>query len=81
MPGLKGTLSVGPFQLFHSILTSVILLCGDCGAPAEEMTVIDNIVEDTMVVDPKHHRFFVARRGEVLRKIGEEFGGVGQVRI
>jgi len=37
---------------------------------------LDNIVEDTMTVDPKHHRFFVARRGEVLRKIGEEFGGV-----
>jgi len=40
------------------------------------VTDLDNIVEDTMVVDPKHHRFFVARRGEVLRKIGEEFGGV-----
>lgn len=37
---------------------------------------LDNIVEDTMTVDPKHHRYFVARRGEVLRKIGEEFGGV-----
>merc|ERR1719449_561718 len=40
------------------------------------VTDLDNIVEDTVVVDPKHHRFFVARRGEVLRKIGEEFGGV-----
>ena len=29
-----------------------------------------------MTVDPKHHRFFVARRGEVLRHIGDEFGGV-----
>jgi len=37
---------------------------------------LDNIVEDTMTVDPKHHRYFVARRGEVLRKIGDEFGGV-----
>ena len=37
---------------------------------------LDNIVEDTMTVDPMHHRYFVARRGEVLRKIGEEFGGV-----
>lgn len=37
---------------------------------------LDNVVEDTMVVDPKHHRHFVARRGEVLRNIGEEFGGV-----
>merc|ERR1719348_409542 len=37
---------------------------------------LDNIVEDSMTVDPKHHRHFVARRGEVLRNIGEEFGGV-----
>ena len=29
-----------------------------------------------MTVDPKHHRYFVARRGEVLRHIGDEFGGV-----
>jgi hypothetical protein len=29
-----------------------------------------------MTVDPKHHKHFVARRGEVLRKIGDEFGGV-----
>ena len=27
-----------------------------------------------MTVDPKHHRHFVARRGEVLRRIGDEFG-------
>jgi len=37
---------------------------------------LDNIVEDSMTVDPKHHRHFVARRGEVLRNIGEEFGGI-----
>merc|ERR1719431_1456805 len=37
---------------------------------------LDNIVEDSMTVDPKHHRHFVARRGEVLRNIGDEFGGV-----
>merc|ERR1712050_290304 len=37
---------------------------------------LDKIVEETMTVDPKHHRYFVARRGEVLRNIGEEFGGV-----
>jgi len=37
---------------------------------------LDNIVEDTMTVDPKHHRHFVARRGQVLRQIGEEFGGL-----
>ena len=29
-----------------------------------------------MTVDPKHHRHFVARRGQVLRQIGEEFGGL-----
>lgn len=37
---------------------------------------LDNIVEDTMTVDPKHHKHFVARRGMVLRQIGDEFGGV-----
>ena len=36
----------------------------------------DNVVEEQMTVDPKHHKHFVARRGEVLRQIGEEFGGV-----
>ena len=29
-----------------------------------------------MTVDPKHHKHFVARRGLVLRTIGDEFGGV-----
>ncbi|TVK90601.1 Vigilin [Bagarius yarrelli] len=37
---------------------------------------LDNVVEDSMSVDPKHHRFFVARRGQVLREIAEEYGGV-----
>ncbi len=27
-------------------------------------------------VDPKHHRHFVVRRGEVLRQITDEYGGV-----
>ncbi|RVE73798.1 hypothetical protein OJAV_G00034760 [Oryzias javanicus] len=37
---------------------------------------LDNIVEDTMNVDPKHHRYFVARRGQVLRDLADEYGGV-----
>uniref|UniRef100_A0A673JG04 Vigilin n=1 Tax=Sinocyclocheilus rhinocerous TaxID=307959 RepID=A0A673JG04_9TELE len=37
---------------------------------------LDNVVEDFMIVDPKHHRFFVARRGQVLREIADEYGGV-----
>uniref|UniRef100_A0A452FNH9 Vigilin n=1 Tax=Capra hircus TaxID=9925 RepID=A0A452FNH9_CAPHI len=37
---------------------------------------LDNVVEDCMVVDPKHHRHFVIRRGQVLREIAEEYGGV-----
>ncbi|XP_025081209.1 vigilin-like [Pomacea canaliculata] len=37
---------------------------------------LDNVVEAEMTVDAKHHRFFVARRGEVLRNIAEEYGGV-----
>jgi hypothetical protein len=36
----------------------------------------DNVIEETMTVDVKHHRHFVAKRGEILRQIGEEFGGV-----
>lgn len=36
----------------------------------------DNVVEDSMLVDPKHHRHFVIRRGQVLREIAEEYGGV-----
>lgn len=37
---------------------------------------LDNVVEETMTVDPKHHKHFIARRGEVLRQIGDELGGV-----
>ncbi|XP_064792239.1 high density lipoprotein binding protein a isoform X1 [Oncorhynchus masou masou] len=37
---------------------------------------LDNVVEDVMNVDPKHHRYFVARRGQVLRDIADEYGGV-----
>jgi hypothetical protein len=36
----------------------------------------DNIVESDMSVDPTHHRYFVARRGEVLHHISDECGGV-----
>ncbi|KAM7388711.1 hypothetical protein PAMP_024868 [Pampus punctatissimus] len=37
---------------------------------------LDNVVEDTMTVDPKHHRYFVSRRGQVLRDLADEYGGV-----
>lgn len=37
---------------------------------------LDNIVETKIHVDPKHHRHFVARRGQVLRDIANEYGGV-----
>lgn len=36
----------------------------------------DNVIEDSMTVDPKHHRHFVIRKGQVLRTIAEEYGGV-----
>ena len=36
----------------------------------------DNIVEAETTVDPKYHRHFVARRGEVLRQIADDYGGV-----
>lgn len=36
----------------------------------------DNIVEGEVHVDPKHHKYFVAKRGEKLREIADDFGGV-----
>ena len=32
--------------------------------------------EIQIVVDPRHHRHFVVRRGEVLRQIADDYGGV-----
>ena len=40
------------------------------------MCLQDNIVEGEVNVDPKHHKHFVARRGEVLRQIADDYGGV-----
>lgn len=40
------------------------------------MTFQDNITESEMTVDAKHHKHFVARRGEVLHRITDECGGV-----
>jgi hypothetical protein len=37
---------------------------------------IDKIVEGETEVEAKHHRHFVARRGEVLNRIAEDCGGV-----
>uniref|UniRef100_A0A3Q1G3I0 Vigilin n=1 Tax=Acanthochromis polyacanthus TaxID=80966 RepID=A0A3Q1G3I0_9TELE len=37
---------------------------------------LDDVVEDSMVVDGRHHRHFVCRRGQVLRELAEEYGGV-----
>lgn len=37
---------------------------------------LDKVTELKMKVDPKYHRHFVARRGEVLRQIEEDYGGV-----
>merc|ERR1719318_431184 len=37
---------------------------------------LENVVEGEINVDPKFHRHFVARRGEVLRQIAEDYGGV-----
>ncbi|KAK0077806.1 hypothetical protein PV325_003421 [Microctonus aethiopoides] len=40
------------------------------------ITEIENIVEDEVIIDQKHHRHFVARRGGVLQRIADECGGV-----
>lgn len=37
---------------------------------------ISNVSEGEMAVPPRHHRHFVARRGEVLRRIADDCGGV-----
>lgn len=37
---------------------------------------LENIVEVEMNIDPKHHRHFVAKKGELLRQISDEFGSV-----
>uniref|UniRef100_A0A8C1SKM3 Vigilin n=1 Tax=Cyprinus carpio TaxID=7962 RepID=A0A8C1SKM3_CYPCA len=37
---------------------------------------LDDVIEDSLVVDPRHHRHFVCRRGQVLRELAEEYGGV-----
>ena len=34
------------------------------------------MVEMQIQVDPKYHRHFVVRRGEVLRHISDDYGGV-----
>ena len=36
----------------------------------------DNVTEETMIVSQVHHKHFTNKRGEILRQIGEEFGGV-----
>lgn len=36
----------------------------------------DNITEGEVTVDPKYHKHFVVRRGEVLRRISDDYGGV-----
>ena len=36
----------------------------------------ENITECEITVDPKYHRHFVARRGQVLREIADENGNV-----
>ncbi|XP_028847323.1 vigilin isoform X2 [Denticeps clupeoides] len=37
---------------------------------------LDDVIEGSMVVDVRHHRHFVCRRGQVLRELAEEYGGV-----
>ncbi|XP_057712200.1 vigilin isoform X2 [Corythoichthys intestinalis] len=37
---------------------------------------LNDVVDDSMDVDVRHHRHFVCRRGQVLRELAEEYGGV-----
>ncbi|KAG8181791.1 hypothetical protein JTE90_000083 [Oedothorax gibbosus] len=48
-------------------------------AKKELESIIDdlkNTDETTVEIEPKHHKYFVARRAEELKKISDEFGGV-----
>ncbi|XP_065187615.1 vigilin-like [Sycon ciliatum] len=42
----------------------------------EKIKSLENTVEETMNVPVKYHRHFVQQRGQVLRSLAEEFGGV-----
>jgi len=46
---------------------------GELQAIIEELIAVDQINFD---VDQKYHRHFVARRGQILKDLAEEFGGV-----
>jgi len=46
---------------------------GELKAIIEELMAVDQINFD---VDQKYHRHFVARRGQILKDLAEEFGGV-----
>ena len=62
------------FNRFLNILflsSNILLLLHFCRLPLQ-----DDVVEDSMVVDVRHHRHFVCRRGQVLRELAEEYGGV-----
>ena len=61
----------------------LIVIIGKKDQVAEAKTILekkikelDNISETTVQVPPKHHYHFIARRGEVSRQLGDQFGGV-----
>lgn len=59
----------------------MVVVAQDAIAKAKELleaTIkeLELIVEDVMTVDQRHHRHFMARRGEVLRQISDQYGGV-----
>lgn len=37
---------------------------------------LNNVVEGEVLIDPKHHKYFVARRAQVLRDVSDEYGGI-----
>jgi len=42
----------------------------------EQITGLENTTEIEMNIEQKYHKYFVARRGKILRDIADEFGGV-----
>jgi len=40
------------------------------------IATLENIAEIELDVDRKHHKYFLTKRGQILRQISEDFGGV-----
>lgn len=63
-------------QTRHDFLVKKINHCKATSCVTVHFSPQDNISEGEVHVDPKWHKHFVAKRGEVLNEIAKEYGGV-----